>query len=194
MFFQYSSFSGVKKAMFLRKCFYWIMSFCGPHIEEIPKSASRIDIPLSCNSLFSKNTRLNSFIQVSIRNVLHVKQYYSKQSVVCVLRHNPHSLKILKSAIILDISRYSNWLLAAITDLIWSIKVTIESFNLFEEDSIEKQLILILASKFWWSKTSRKNVGIKISFQLSKWCFSVTIGLISSTRVTINNFEFPGKG
>ena len=65
-----------ESAMLRRKIYSSNMSFCDPQIEGIPRSASIIEFPIRCNSLFAENTRLNSFILASIRNLLIVKEYY----------------------------------------------------------------------------------------------------------------------
>ena len=76
---------GSDTAVFLREYFYCNMSFCDPQIERIPKSSSSIEFPLCWNSLFSKNTNLKPFFQVSIRNVPPVKEYYFGKSVLLCL-------------------------------------------------------------------------------------------------------------
>ena len=65
---------GSENEMLLRKYFYWNTSFCDPQIEGIPKRTIFFEFPLSCHSLFSKNTKLNSLISVSIRIVLLVEE------------------------------------------------------------------------------------------------------------------------
>ena len=117
-FFQYSGSSGAKnKAILVWKYSHWNLPFCHPQVKGIPRSTNRIAFLLRCNSLFSKNTRLKSLIQDSIRTVILVKGYCEK-SVVCVLRHNPGSPKFLKLAIFL-IYLKANWLFSATTSLIW---------------------------------------------------------------------------
>ena len=74
----------------------------------------------------------------------------------CVLLHNPHSPKILKTSIIIGISRSSNWTSWETPGLSSSIKVSIKSLTPVEEDSVEKPLTLILGSKYWLFKISRK--------------------------------------
>ena len=67
---------GSKKAMLLRKNFYWHMSFCDPQMEGIPKSAVKNEFPPCCKSLFSEKTRLNYFIHISNRSFLPLKKYH----------------------------------------------------------------------------------------------------------------------
>ena len=67
----------------------------------------------------------------------------------CVSRQNPHSLKVPKIAINNDVSDYSNWVFSTSSRLSSSIKVPSESFTPVEEESIDKELILINASKSW---------------------------------------------
>ena len=130
-------------AMFLRKYFYWNMSFCDPQIEGIPK-CSIIEFPLCCNSIFSKNTILKPFIQVSIRNFAPSKEYYFVKMVLFCLASQ--SLKC-ENAIVVDISCFSNRFLSETTGLSSSIRISIERLTLVVADSIEKPSILILASK-----------------------------------------------
>ena len=51
---------GSENAMLLRKYFHWNISFCDPQIEGLPRSVISIEFHLLCNSLFSKNKKLNS--------------------------------------------------------------------------------------------------------------------------------------
>ena len=60
----------------------------------------------------------------------------------------PTFRKVIKSAINIDISRYSNQLFWATTGLILSKKVSLGSVSLVEADWIEQPLILFLASKY----------------------------------------------
>ena len=60
--------------MLLRKYFYWNISFCDLQIEGLPRRVIGIEFPLLCNSLFSKNKKLNSVFKASARIVLHVKK------------------------------------------------------------------------------------------------------------------------
>ena len=40
------------------------MSLCDPQIEGIPKNAKTTDFSISCNSLFSKNSKINLLSKV----------------------------------------------------------------------------------------------------------------------------------
>ena len=64
--------------------------------------------------------------------------------------------KFWKNAIIIDLSHYSNWSFSTTPSLSSSIKTSIKSFALVEDDSIKNPLLLILASKSWGFKISRK--------------------------------------
>ena len=151
-FFHRPSLSGVRtgdvssKILLLEhvKYFYWNMSFCDPQIEGIPKCAISIEFPLCSNSLFSKITILKPFIQVSIRNVPPSKEYYFEHLVLLCLASQ--SLKS-ENAIVVDRSCFSNRFLSETIGLSSLIRISIESLTLVVADSIEKQLILILASK-----------------------------------------------
>ena len=103
------------------------------------------------SSFFSKNTKLNSFVYTSIRMILPVEEYYVESLVVCVLCGNPHVPIILKAAIFIDIdiSHYSNCFFSSAPGLSSSIKISFGFFTPSEEDSVEKPLILILATNFW---------------------------------------------
>ena len=90
---------------------------------------------------------LKLFIQVSIRNVSPVKEGHLEKSVVCVLHHNPSSLKTLKKAIGIEISRYSNGLFPATTGLSSSINISFKNLTFVEADSVEKAIVMITASK-----------------------------------------------
>ena len=85
------------------------------------------------------------------KRVLVWKSWWS-----CVVRHNPHHPKILKNAIVFDITLYSIWSFSATPGLTSSINCWIGNFAPAEEDSIEIPLIWILVSKSWLSKVSRK--------------------------------------
>ena len=130
------------------------MSFCNPQIEGKPRSAISIE-------LFDVVAHFSSRIQGSVvsfryqldsffcRKIFFEKRFY-------VLRHIRHILKFLKNGSNIDISRCSNWVFSATTGLRSLFKILLESFTPVAEDSLEKQLNIILASKFWWSKISRK--------------------------------------
>ena len=56
--------------------------FCVPQIEGIPKRTINTEFPLCCNLFFSKNTRLNYFISVSIRNFVIIPDRSIEKLVV----------------------------------------------------------------------------------------------------------------
>ena len=143
-------------ATFVRKYFYWNMSFCDLQIEVIPQSSITIDYSLFCKPVFSQNTMVEPFIRVLTENVLPVKGYFFENRWFCVFGHNPYSPKTLKKTIVFELSRFSNWPSAATTGLSSSIKIWKEDHTFLDADSIEKPMIKIHASKFCWSKISRK--------------------------------------
>ena len=125
------------------------MSFCDPQIEGKPKYANIIEIPPTCNSLFSKNKKLNSFVSITIRIFLHEeKRFILENRWFYVLRNKPHSPKVLESATKTVVSSYSNWLYLQTTGLISSIKVLIGSLAPVGKDSLEEPLIFILSLIF----------------------------------------------
>ena len=123
---------------------------------------------------------------------LNQKRSTLRTGWLSVLRHNLHSPKILKSAIIFDISRYSNWLFSVTTGLSSSITISEENFTSVEVDSIEKPFFdpfirILLVQNF--QKVFSKNDPSR----LSEWCFSVTTGFISFMRITIGNLTLIGE-
>ena len=133
--------------MFHWKYFYWIMSFCDPQIEGIPKSWASFGTPFCCISVFAKNTRLKVLIQVSIRNVTPVKEYYVENSVVlCLSSQSLYSENFKKW--------YRYWCISSFKLICSptigsssSIKMLIERPTLVEMDLIEKPLILVFFVK-----------------------------------------------
>ena len=78
--FYYPSFSGVKKYKYLCSCFVlW-----SPHWRNTKKGQLVLNYSC-CNIFFSKNTIINSFIEVSIANLLLVQEYSIEESVVLCL-------------------------------------------------------------------------------------------------------------
>ena len=106
--------------------------------------------------IFLQEYNAQAFIQVSIGNIPSVKQYCLEKSVVLCLASQSLKSENLENAIVIDLSRYSNRLFSSTTGLSSSIKIFIESLTLVEVDSIEKPLILILATKSCYSKLSGK--------------------------------------
>ena len=117
------------------------MSSCDPQIAGIPKSAISIEIPRCCNPLLSRNTKLNSFIWFSMKNFLLVKACFCEKGVALGLASQPYSPSVLKTAINIDISRFS--FSSATTGLNFSVKNSIEICTPVEKTSIEKPLMLI---------------------------------------------------
>ena len=89
-FFPYPIFPDV------RKCDATLKILLREHVvlwssdEGIPRSAISIEFPLCCNSLFSENTKLNSFIKATMRIVLPVREpYFGKSVVLCLASQSP---------------------------------------------------------------------------------------------------------
>ena len=81
------------------KHFYSTKPFSDPHLEQMPEVAFLIEFPWSWNSLFSKNTKFNSFFKVSIENHLLVPEYILENLFVYFLRQKPDRLVLRKNAI-----------------------------------------------------------------------------------------------
>ena len=132
------------------------MSFCDPQIEVIPKNSISFEYPLYCKPAFFQNTLLQPFIQVLFRNLPPVKEYYFGEWVVLCFLSESYSPKKLRKAIVFDLFRYSNCLLARTTVLTSSIKTWNENHTFVFAGFIEKPLTLIHTSEFSLSKTYRK--------------------------------------
>ena len=167
------------------------MSLCDPQIEGLPKSADSIEFPRCCNSLFSQNTRLNFSFNSQSEALNLQKNTTLKNRWFCLLRFNPHSPKFLKNAIIIDISRCSNWRFSKIAGLSSSIKILYRKFTLVDDDSIE--------NRWYWSLHQNldspklpESCFQKCFIPFIETCYSVTTGLISFMRVTFNKYT-PGE-
>ena len=137
-------------------------------------------------SVVSRNTKPNSFMYTSIRMVLPVKKFSVESLVVCVLRRNPHVLKILKAATIIDIDFFS------IIKLHFLISSRFEFFNrnfIWKLQSKGggwswKTTNIDLCKKILLVQISQKVFAQNLSWRLPKWCFSVSTVLICFMRVT----------
>ena len=117
---------GSINAMLFRQYFYWNLSFCGPQVEGIPRSAISIDFPLCCNSIFYMIASLNSFTKASIWFIPRVKEVLPRKTgcyVSCVTI--TIVWKIWWKANIIDISFYSTWISSATPGSSSSIKISI---------------------------------------------------------------------
>ena len=107
------------------------------------------------------------------------------------MRHNHPSPKIPKNAIKIDTSHCTNCIFLATPGLSLSIKISNESLSPVNKDSVEKPLILILASKSWLFNIPRKFLLEKIVLEDQNG--SVTTSLISFMKVTISNLTLRGE-
>ena len=111
----------------------------------------------------------------------------------CVFCHSPYTPKTLRKAIVFDLSRYSNWFFVATTGLTSSIKIWKEDHTFIEADSIEKPMIKIHASKFCWSKISRKVYVKTIHLDYRNGVLRDYRGLTSCVIVPSSNFALREK-
>ena len=107
--------------------------------------------------------------------------FYSR-SIDFFLLQNPDSHKIIKSAIY-NFYRYSNTYFSTTISLIPSIKVSIESLMFVLDVSVQKPIIIPIVRKF------NKQLILLIYLD-NQSHFSVTTGMISPTKVSIENLPF----
>ena len=174
------------------------MSLCDPQIEKIPGSAISIEIPLCWNATQEYKAQFQEYKAQFIRLGLKKNHYTCKKSSswkswwFCVLRHNPHSPKILKNAINFDKSHYSNNFVSnsryefIIQNLNSKPTPCRRRFDWTAIDSDHCIKILIV-------QTFQKIVTKNDWSRLTRWCFSVITGLNSLMRVTISNFALKKK-
>ena len=171
------------------------MSICDPQIEGIPRSTINDEFPLRCNSFFSKNRRLNSFIHST-----WVKENHSTCKRVLLRKIGgflscvtiPRVRKILKNAITFEISHYSKSIIPAVTALS-SVTISKKKSEYCRGGFDSKTININPCIKILIVQKFQKVVTKIDSFRLSKRCFSVTTVLISFMRVTINNLTFAEK-
>ena len=161
---------------------------CDPQIEGLPKSAVSVDLPLCCNSFFSKNTRLNSSTQFSLRNFDLYSSTPSKNWWLCALCSKPDGPKFPTSVIILYRPWCSNSFLSEQL-LVWSLLPGPELKTSHSERkiSLKNHSFSSICQVPDHPKLPDKKLDLSRS---SIFFFSKTTALISSNKSSIESFNF----
>ena len=138
-----------------------------PHGPKFPGSAINIDLSRCSNLFFFVTADLVSFMKTFVENFALVEVDSVEISLVLIPPSQSwYSEKSQKSAFVSDYSRFPDSCSSVSEGLISSMKISMWSFTLLEEDSIKVSFSLIFASESWFSEKWKKVPIMLICFYI----------------------------